>query len=329
MERVAELSIEVGQLSEQVQRKQTALAIEPGALVMTMDEAAKALDTILSKDNFKILADYWKTFEQEKLKKEMLEILKQEFKNLQAAQEERGTGRGSSAGGNEGGRNQKKLDAKTVSHLKDAKFSGHDSGSGWTNFSEDLLVAVGAIDKDLEETIKEMMDMKTTNLNKPEDVKDAVGSELWDKYSGELYARLMEITTGDAQKLVWNAGAKSKRCGFWAMRKLQERFNPRSYTRLLKMLLAVIKPRSAKGAKDVQAAVEDWESTVAKLEEEYGETINDCIKVAILLSIVPETLQEKTFEIEKRNKRGELRRCEGSGGYDSIAACGTTETSRR
>ena len=145
MERVAELSIEVGQLGEQVQRKKTALALQPGTPVMTMDQATVALDTILSKDNFKILADYWATFEQEKLKNEMLGMLKQEFKNLQAAQEERGTGRGSSAGGNDGGRNQKKLEAKAVSHLKDAKFNGHDSGSGWTNFSEYLLVAVGAI----------------------------------------------------------------------------------------------------------------------------------------------------------------------------------------
>jgi hypothetical protein len=130
----------------------------------------------------------------------------------------------------------------------------------------------------------------------------------------------MEITTGDTQKLMRNAGAKSKRCGFWAMRKLQEPFNPRSYTRLLKMVLAVIKPRSAKGSKDVQTAVEDWESTVAKLEEGYGETINDCIKVAILLSIVPETLQEKIFEIEKGTKEVS---------YDDAKAVAVTTALRR
>ena len=65
--------------------------------------------------------------------------------------------------------------------------------------------------------------------------------ELREKYSGELFARLMEITKDDAQKLVRNEGLKSERCGFWAVRKLMERYNARTYMRLLKMLLAVMK----------------------------------------------------------------------------------------
>ena len=47
----------------------------------------------------------------------------------------------------------------------------------------------------------------------------------------------MEVTKDDAQKLVRNEGLKSGRCGFWTMRKLMERFNPRSYMRLLRLLL--------------------------------------------------------------------------------------------
>lgn len=81
---------------------------------------------------------------------------------------------------------------------------------------------------------------------------------MWEKYSGKLFARLMEITKDDAQK---------------------ERFNPRSYMRLLKD--------------------EDREYAVSKLEEEYGEKLNENIKVAILISMVPNDLQEKIFEIEK------------------------------
>jgi hypothetical protein len=45
--------------------------------------------------------------------------------------------------------------------------------------------------------------------------------------------------------------------------------------------------------------VEEWENKIARLEEEYGEKIYDNLKVAILISIVPESLQEKIFEIEK------------------------------
>ena len=103
----------------------------------------------------------------------------------------------------------------------------------------------------------------------------------------------------DAQKLVRNARQKSGRCGFYTLRMMADRFNPRSYMKLLRMLGGVIKPAEAKDAKEVQSAVEEWETKVARLEDEYGEKINNNLKVAILISMVPEALQEKIFEIEK------------------------------
>ena len=84
--------------------------------------------------------------------------------------------------------------------------------------------------------------------------------------------------------------------------------------RLLKLLLGVIKPTEAKNMKDVLSAVEDWENKVARLEEEYGEKINDNLKVAILLAIVPEALQEKVFDHLRvvRTKLSELVLLAGS-----------------
>ena len=46
--------------------------------------------------------------------------------------------------------------------------------------------------------------------------------------------------------------------------------------------------------------MEDWESKVVKLEDEYGETMSDNIKVAILIPTTPDNIQEKSFDIEKR-----------------------------
>ena len=40
---------------------------------------------------------------------------------------------------------------------------------------------------------------------------------------------------------------------------------------------------------------------MAKLENEYGEKLNESIKVAILISMIPHDLQEESFEIEKGN----------------------------
>ena len=41
-----------------------------------------------------------------------------------------------------------------------------------------------------------------------------VDEDVWEKYSGELFARLIEITNDEAQKLLRNEGTKSGRCGF-------------------------------------------------------------------------------------------------------------------
>jgi len=113
----------------------------------------------------------------------------------------------------------------------------------------------------------------------------------------------MEITKDDAQKMVRNEGIKSDRCGFWVMRKLAERYNPRSYQRHLRLLLNVMKPSEAKSVKDVQATIEDWGNKLSRLEDEYEDKFTDNLKVAILISIVPEAIQEKIFEIEKGDEK--------------------------
>ena len=81
-----------------------------------------------------------------------------------------------------------------------------------------------------------------------------------------------------------------------------EMCNQGSYMQLLSLLLAVIKPTEVKSVKEVQSVVEDWENKLARLEEEYGEKINDNHKVAILIAMLPETSQEKILELEKGAK---------------------------
>ena len=297
MDRIGEVAEEVGHLMEQSKLKLARLQLRPDQKVLTLEEAAKTTEADMPRDQYLILVDYWTTESNLVLKRQLLETLKLEAKKIIEAggvREHGGRGRGAEGGG--GG---KKLDTKAVAQFKDSKYAGKDGGVGWSNFFEDLSVVMGSVDKDLEMTVKAVTDMKRKDIDDPEAMKIAVEGDLWERYSGELFARLMEITKEDAQKVVRNEGVKSGRCGFWALRKMMERFNPRSYMRLLKLLLKVIKPKEAKHVKEVQSAVEDWENDIAKLEEEYGETLNESIKVAILISMIPDDLQEKVFEIEK------------------------------
>ena len=61
----------------------------------------------------------------------------------------------------------------------------------------------------------------------------------------------------------------------------------------------VLKPPEIKTLREVQAAVGDWEARVARLEEEYLDTLDDSLKVAVLVSYLPEELREKVFEMER------------------------------
>ena len=79
------------------------------------------------------------------------------------------------------------------------------------------MIAMGAVDKELENEAKEGTDLKRDDMGDPEAVKLNCGEDVWTRFSGELFARLMEVTKDDAQKLVRNEGQRSGRCGFWAM----------------------------------------------------------------------------------------------------------------
>ena len=106
-----------------------------------------------------------------------------------------------------------RLDHKIFTHLKDERFGGKDGGKDWLSFREDILVALGSADKQLEAAVKEVTDLKK-KVSAPDQSEAAVGDEVWDKYSGELFARLLEITKEDAQQLVKGEGQKSGRCVF-------------------------------------------------------------------------------------------------------------------
>ena len=65
------------------------------------------------------------------------------------------------------------------------------------------------------------------------------------------------------------------------------------------MLMGVLKPLEVKHIREVQAAVEDWEARVRRLEEEYQDKLDDSLRVAVLVSFLPESLQERVFELER------------------------------
>ena len=70
----------------------------------------------------------------------------------------------------------------------------------------------------------------------------------------------------------------------------------------MKLLMSVLKPPEVKNLREVQAAVGDWEARIGRLDEEYQDRLDDSLKVAVLVSYLPEELREKVFELEKGGK---------------------------
>ena len=95
--------------------------------------------------------------------------------------------------------------------------------------------------------------------------------------------------------------------------------------RIFRVLLTMIKPTDAKRIKGAQAAIEDGEIQVTRLGKEYGDSLNDDLKVVILISMLPETLKEKGIR-DREGPRGDYARdCEGDGGDDGAEEVGAEE----
>ena len=147
MAELVEAAEEVGMLEEKAEVKRKRLALEPNQEVMTMAEAAVNSEHELARDDLAILMDYGTTHGQMIHKRKLVEILKLEVRTTAMRTS-------SGGGGKDGDRGSegwtKKLDTKVVAHMKDTKFNGKDGGAGRTNSFEDLMVAAGTVDKELE-----------------------------------------------------------------------------------------------------------------------------------------------------------------------------------
>ena len=80
------------------------------------------------------------------------------------------------------GKKKKDLDFKTIGHLKDSSFGGKDGGAGWTSFVEDLRAVLGSVNKELEEGVSVVMDLKRKEFDDMDSIKSHV--ELIEKGRG-------------------------------------------------------------------------------------------------------------------------------------------------
>ena len=87
-----------------------------------------------------------------------------------------------------------------------------------------------------------------------------------------------------------------KQDGSKALVMLNERFDSRNSATLLQAFLEVVNPPQIKKIRDIVAMVLKWESRVAALKKRYQEDINDQIRLAFFLRMLPQEYQDMIMQ---------------------------------
>ncbi len=99
-------------------------------------------------------------------------------------------------------------------------------------------------------------------------------------------------------------------CDAWRL--LSQTFDPMTDARFASLVISVVGYKVAKNA-DVQASIVTWEGAVLRLEMDHKEKLSDEIRRALLLNILPKTVQSRVYEhfdrlttYEKVREKGHL-----------------------
>ena len=156
------------------------------------------------------------------------------------------------------------------------KFTGADGT--WQEWSFNLLMTVTQVEetlgKSLEEIKKKDEPLSDHMFEGTDAFKDYMFFKDSDriKYGGALYGVLCSLTGGEANSVVRNVslGINGSRCGFRAYYALNQRYNPKTTTRMLQCLTQAVSPVKVKNVREVPMAIERWESKRALLMSEYS-----------------------------------------------------------
>lgn len=112
------------------------------------------------------------------------------------------------------------------------------------------------------------------------------------KLSAELYDVLCQNVTGDAMTVLRSV----EDCkGFVAWQRLYHKYNPRTVARAIRLLAEVASPGKVKELADIDNAMRAWEQKTALLTKEFNEKVSDNMKIAILTSMLPPSIQDYVY----------------------------------
>lgn len=129
-------------------------------------------------------------------------------------------------------------------------------------------------------------DIIEANLGNPDDQGDINKVRSW---SSALKTRLGSVLELDAWVLYNTVQDQN---GFEAWRRIVRKYNPRTAVRGMQLMAKVTNPGRIKKGQNLATHIAKWETQVNHLERDYSEKVSERMRIGILISMVPEDLQE-------------------------------------
>ena len=112
--------------------------------------------------------------------------------------------------------------------------------------------------------------------------------------SSELYDILSQRCTGEALSLIKSVRNCS---GFRAWQVLYKKYNPKTMARGVRLMIEVVNPPRIKSLGEIEAEITKWEEKTTILSSQFGEAINQKMKIAIFTNMMPANIQDYIYSI--------------------------------
>ena len=176
------------------------------------------------------------------------------------------------------------------------------AAGNWKEFHFQFMTAVGAAN----DKIRGILDDIARAGKEPDwtEIFDGFDQEDITKYSGEVYAALSGLVTGEAMTIVKGVTTGD---GFLVWSKMVGRYDPKTPAKALMAMMGVMQPKKVKDVRELPAAIEEWEVKVKTLKLEHNTEIQEQVKVALLTSMLPSDYQDYVFQHAGAAKYDEIR----------------------
>jgi hypothetical protein len=175
------------------------------------------------------------------------------------------------------------------------KFEGDENK--WKEFALKFSAVVKEVDADIFDMMKWASEQDDEITDSDISDQSIEGEGL--KYSTMIYNRVMHHLTGAALSVHQSVEGEN---GFEVWRRLSKRYNPMTPMRGFQLMLKIMLPGKIKKGQDIQQQVNKWEGWISTIERDYEQKFTPMMKVGLLITMLPEELQDTVLQHADRLK---------------------------